>query len=229
VVAAVALALAALDAAESALAITDPPLTPKEKRHAAKLRKGGEKYVVQIGSLAAQYKLETAAMDVATLPVLVGKADALQPLADRLAALGKRVGDCIFAAQSQAWDTGMQYYALLKRVAKSNGELATALQPVTDFLAYRHPSTKPAPGQPTTRQVNAAKKAQQKLAKVAAGKLAGTNLLTPRKKAAQTAAPPPSPAPAPAPSPAPAATGNGAPAPAASPAANGNGTPAAHS
>jgi hypothetical protein len=52
----------------------------------------------------------------------------------------------VFAAQSQAWDMALQYYAMLHRRAKSSGDLATSLQPITDFLAYRHRSTKAPPG-----------------------------------------------------------------------------------
>jgi hypothetical protein len=225
-------ALAALDTAEAALNISDPPLTSKQKRHAAKLRKGGEKYVVQIGGFAKQYQLETAAMQVDTMLAVLGQADALQPLADALTTFAKHVGDSIFAAQSQAWDEAMQYYSLLKRRAKSSGDLANSLQPITDFLAYRHPSTKAPKGSPTKRQVNAVKKAQQTIATVAAGKLANTNLLNPRKHPAPTGEPAPttggSAAPTGSPAPSPATAGNGAP-PAGAPTTNGGATSATHS
>jgi len=236
--AAVKLVIAALDGAETSLAIgDDPTLSSKQKRHAVRLRKGGEKYVAQIGGLATQYQLDVPGAQVALMLALVGKADALQPLIDRLGTFTKHVGDSVFGAQSQAWDMAMQYYAFLRRRAATNADLATSLQPIADFLAYRHPLTKPPVGSPTKRQVSAAKKAQQTLATVAGGKLADTNLLNPRKHPATTAGQPAPTAGAPA-APAPSATGASAtaapatpaasPAPATAPVANGAGA-ATHS
>jgi hypothetical protein len=214
----------------------DPSLAPKDRRRAAKLRKGGGPIVTQVGSLASQQQLESPALQVATMLMLLGKAGALQPLVNRLAAFVKHVSDVMFAAQSQAWAMAMQYYALLRRRAKTDGELARALEPVTQFLAYRHPSTRAPVGSPTKRQVHAAKKAQHALATVAGGKLAGTNLLNPRNHPAQpaptaggSAAPSSTPSGSSAPSPSQATAGNGAPPAGASPATNGGAPPAAHS
>jgi hypothetical protein len=228
--AAVKLVIAALDSAETSLGIAgDPTLSPVEKRHAVRLRKGGEKYVTQISSLATQYQLGAPAADIATMLALVGKADALQPLVDRLGTFTKHVGDSVFSAQSQAWDLAMQYYAFLRRRASSNADLATSLQPIADFLAYRHPLTKPPVGSPTKRQIAAAKKAQQTLATVAGGKLADANLLNPRKHPAIPAGEPAPTAGAPAMPAALAAPATGGPgataAPATALATNGGGAP----
>jgi len=133
--------------------------------------------VSTIGDLAQQQNLEAPALPVATMLALLGQANALAPLANKLAAFVTLVEDIMFAAQSQAWGMALTYYALLQRSAKSNNKLAASLDPVTQFLHYRHPSTKPAVGQPTKRQVNAAKKAQKALSTIAGGKLANTDLL----------------------------------------------------
>ena len=222
--------VASLDTIEAGLG-SDQPLGPKDRRRAAKLRKGGDKVVAWIGDLATQHDLESPALQVATMLALVGKAAALSPLTNRLAALTKLVGDLVFVAQSQAWGMAMQYYALLHRRAANDGQLAASLAPITQFLSYRHPSTQAPVGAPTKRQINAAKKAQKALATVAGGKLADTNLLTPRKQPALPAQGGAATAPAasPAPSPAPATAGNGAPPNGAPPATNGGGTPTAHS
>lgn len=151
----------------------DPPLTPVQKRHAAKLRKGGEKVVAQIGDLATQHQLESPALQVSVMLALMGRAQALQPLADRLAAFAKHVADVIFSAQSAAWVMAMQYYALLQRRAAADAELAKALQPIAQVFAYRHPSTKAPVGSPTKRQRQAVAKAKKTLKTVAGGKLAG--------------------------------------------------------
>ena len=229
--AAAQLAVTALVSAETTLGVGDASLTATDKRRSSKLRKGGEKYAVQIGSLAQKYQLETAAMQVATMLTLLGKAAALQPVVDQLTIFTKHVGDVVFAAQSQAWDMALQYYALLARRARTNGDLATSLQPIGDFLAYRHTSTKPPTGSPSKRQVNAAKKAQQQLETVAGGALANTNLVQHRASpvlptlAPAAAATAPSPAPSPTPAPA----GNGAPPAGASSPTNGGAPPATHS
>jgi hypothetical protein len=203
----------------------DPTLAPKDKRRAVRFRKGGGPIAVAIGDLAQQQQLELPSLNVATMTSLLGRANAVAPLVNRLPALVALVNDIAFAAQSQAWAMALQYYAVLRRLARTDTKLAAALQPVTQFLAYRHPSTKPAVGAPTTKQVNAAKKAQKALATVAGGKLAGTNLLAPRKPAASASAAPTPEVPATSPAPA----GNGASPPAASPATNGGTPPAAHS
>ncbi|HEX3344482.1 MAG TPA: hypothetical protein VHS09_07900, partial [Polyangiaceae bacterium] len=180
-------AVATIDAIAAGLG-TDPSLTPKDKIRAAKFRKGGEPIVSTIGDLAQQQNLEAPALPVATMLALLGQANALAPLANRLAAFVTLVEDIMFAAQSQAWGMALTYYALLQRSAKSNNKLATSLDPVTQFLQYRHPSTKPAVGQPTKKQVNAAKKAQKALATIAGGKLATTDLLKSSNTAAEPSA-----------------------------------------
>jgi hypothetical protein len=182
--------VASIDTVEAGLG-SDPALAPKDRRRAVKLRKGGDKVVASLGNLAVQHQLESPALQVAVMLALLGRASALRPLADRLAAFAKHVSDAIFVSESQAWTMAMQYYALLRRRALADTELATALVPITQFLSYRHPSTKAPVGSPTKRQVAAARKAQQTLASVAGGKLADTNLLAPRTQPAPPDGAPP--------------------------------------
>jgi len=190
-----------------------PTLSPAEKRRAVRFRKGGGPIAATIGNLAQQQQLALPNVSVATMTSLLGRANAIAPLVSCLPGLVALVNNIAFAAQSQAWAMALQFYAVMQRLAKTDPQLAAALQPVTQFLGYRHPSTKPAVGQPTTRQVNAAKKAQKKLATVAGGKLAGTNLLDPRKKPAASAS----------------TSAAAAAAPTASPATNGGTPPGTHS
>lgn len=211
--------VADLDTVEAGLG-GDPPLTPVEKRHAAKLRKGGDKVVAQIGDLATQHQLESPALQVSVMLALMGKAQALQPLADRLAAFVKHVTDVIFSAQSAAWVMAMQYYALLQRRAATDAELAKALQPTAQVFAYRHPSKKAPVGSPTKRQRKAVAKAKRTLSTVAGGKLASTTASSPAAQTESPAAPAASSTPA---------NGNGAPTAAAPAGTNGGATPPAHS
>ena len=153
----VAQTVASFDTVEVGLG-DDPTLTPVQKRHGAKLRKGGQNIFAQVGNLAQQQQIESPAISVDDMNASLGKATALQPLANRVAAFQKHVQDIIFTAQSQAVVIGLQLYALLQKRAASNTELAAALAPATAFFAYRHPSTK-APGTLNMRAQKATKKA----------------------------------------------------------------------
>lgn len=178
-----------LDTIEAQLG-SDPPLTGAQKRHAAKLRKGGDKVLPQIGSLVQQQELESPALPVSDMTALLGKAAALQPLVNRVAAFGKHVDDVIFKAESDALVIAQQYYALLQRRALTDTELAAALQPIAAFFAFRHRTPK-APGTPTKRQRKATTKAVATLKKTAPEKLA------PQETAAAPAAAPATGAPTP--------------------------------
>jgi hypothetical protein len=117
-------------------------------------------------------------MSVASMTAQAGAAAALQPLANRLAQLTQRVNDLVFAAQSGAWVSATKFYAILQREAPSDPSLAAALQPVTQFFAYRHPTMK-ASGTPTKPQKKATAKAQATLAKDAPELLASPTPTTP--------------------------------------------------
>ena len=126
----------------------------------------------QIGNLATQQQLESPALQVSDMTMSLGKAQALQPLADRLAAFSKHVNDVIFISQSSALVIGQQFYALLQRRAKTDSELAAALAPVLAFFA-RRPVPKPQ-GSLTKPQVKATKKAMKTVKKNAPQLLAPT-------------------------------------------------------
>ncbi|HEY6459971.1 MAG TPA: hypothetical protein VIY73_07455 [Polyangiaceae bacterium] len=217
-------AVATIDTIAAGLG-ADPGLTPKDKVRSTKFRKGGGPIVSTIGDLAQQQQLELPPLPVATMLSLLARANAVAPLVSRLAALVALVNDIMFASQSQAWGMALQYYALLSRRAKADNKLAAALVPVSDFLAYRHPSTKPAVGQPTQKQTRAAKKAQKALATIAGGKLANVDLIDAGKgtQLAQPATAAPSASSASA-----TPASNGGSANGAAPVTNGSSTPAAH-
>ena len=179
-------AITQLDAIDASLG-SDPPLSANDKRHAARMRKGGSSVIAILASLATQHQVESPALQVATMTTNAGKAVALQPLVSRLAALSQHVDDLVFTAQSAGWEEAMQFYSLLRRRSTTDTQLATALQPVKQFFARK--STPRAPGAPTKTQAKANAKAVKRL------KEAAPQLL------ASTAAAPASPAPA---SPAPA-------------------------
>ena len=182
--------MSSLDAVEVSLG-ADPALSPAQKRHAAKLRKGGAIVLSQIGNLVTQQQLESPSLQVSDMTVSLGKAQALQPLADRLAAFSKHVNDVIFISQSSALVIGQQFYALLQRRAKADSELAAALAPVVAFFA-RRPVAK-APGELTKPQKKATTKAKKTLERNAPELLATT---APAAAPTTQAAPTPGAAPA---------------------------------
>jgi len=141
----------------------DPPLSPAQKRHAAKLRKGGAAIVLQIGNLASQEQLESPALQVSSMTASLGKAQALQPLADRVTSFLKHIDDVIFTAESAAIVEAQQFYALLQRRALTDTELKAALAPVITFFA-RKPKPKVA-GELTKPQEKATKKAVKTVTK----------------------------------------------------------------
>ena len=135
--------VAALDTVEVGLG-ADPALTPALKRHVLKFRRGGDKIIGQIGNLAQQEQLDSPGLNVADMLSTLGKAQALQPLSDRVAAFAKHIDDVIFKSETDALAMGQQFYALLQRRALTDGELATAMVPVVTYFA-RKPKPK-APG-----------------------------------------------------------------------------------
>jgi hypothetical protein len=151
-----------LDTVEVGLG-NDPALTPAQKLHALKFRKGGDKIISQIGNLAQQQQLESPALNVSDMMTTLGKAQALQPLSDRVAAFAKHVDDVVFKAESDSLAMAQQFYALLQRRALTDNELATAMAPVVTYFA-RKPVPKAAgaltkPQQKaTTKAVNTLKK-----------------------------------------------------------------------
>jgi hypothetical protein len=149
----------------------DPPLSPAQKRHAAKLRKGGAAIIAQIGNLASQEQLESPALQVSSMTAALGKAQALQPLADRVTAFMKHIDDVIFTAESAAIVEAQQFYALLQRRALTDTELKAALAPVVTFFA-RKPKPKVA-GALTKLQTKATKKAVKTVTKNAPQLLQG--------------------------------------------------------
>lgn len=73
---------------------------------------------------------------------MLGKAQALQPLSDRVAAFAKHIDDVIFTAESGSLAMAQQFYALLQRRSLTDAELATAMAPVVGYFA-RKPVPKP--------------------------------------------------------------------------------------
>jgi hypothetical protein len=156
-------AIAAIDALEKGLGITAPSLSPTMKRHTARYRKGGDAVISTIGSIVAQNRLEFPRTPVSEMRNLMAIADTIERLRSRTALLQIHLAAMIFSARASAWQTAMQYYALLKRVARKNGEIRKTLEPVAKFMSMHDPRKKRQVGEPTRPAQRAAKKAAKVL------------------------------------------------------------------
>ena len=172
-----------LDAIEPTLSAQGPALTGIQKRRALKARKGAERYLALLAPIAQQHGLDSESLSSTTLLTRLEDASTLQPVQTRLQNLSKRVSDELFSAQSDAWNMGLQFYAVLRRRAKVDGNVAQALEPVTKAFAYRHALVKA--DHPTKRETHV--KGQLKKATKAAEKHGVT--LEPVSGGTSTAAP----------------------------------------
>ena len=136
--------------AEASLGSEPLSLTALEKRHAAKFRKGGDKVVQTVGSLAEQHGMDSASLDSATMLARLDDARALAPLRKRVERVLKRLDDMIFHAHADSWRAALEFYALMQRRATTDGDLAVGLASVESFFASR--SRAASAGKPTKRQ-----------------------------------------------------------------------------
>ncbi len=125
-----------------------PPLalTSAEKRRIGKIRKGGDQIVRTIAPLANQYGLNSASLDADTMSARLADAQTLIPLQQKIDKVSKRVSDLIFRAHADSWLSALEFYALLRRRAATDGTWPPRSQPFRPSFAYRHPSV--ANGQP---------------------------------------------------------------------------------
>ena len=114
-----------------------PALSAAEVRRSAKLRKGGEKVIPTITALSDQYGLALPSTTTATILAKMKQAQDLVPLQKKMSSALKQIEDTIFAAGSESWEGATAHYTVLKRLAKSNGDLEASLAPVRQFFAQR--------------------------------------------------------------------------------------------
>ena len=169
--------------AEASLGSEPLSLTALEKRHAAKFRKGGDKVVQTVGSLAEQHGMDSASLDSATMLARLDDARALAPLRKRVERVLKRLDDMIFHAHADSWRAALEFYALMQRRATTDGDLAVGRASVESFCASRRRAA--SAGKPTKRQRQRQREAKAR----AALKLLGITQEQTTKPA--TPAPPP--------------------------------------
>ena len=133
---------AILDGAEARLGPEPPALTTPEKRRRSKPRKGAERVLIMIAPIVQQHGLDSASLNTVDMLARYDAAQTLVPLKARLTKMFKRVDDELFNAQTDAWKMGLQFYSLLQRRAKANGDIANSIAPLVKVFSYRHPGAK---------------------------------------------------------------------------------------
>ena len=123
-------------------AVAGPPLalTGKDRQRAIRLRKGGEKVIPTITALSEQFGLSVPSHPTSAITANVTQANGLVALHKQLVTATKQVSDAMFQADSKSWEGATVHYSVLKRLAKTNGDLATALAPVSEFFARKSPA-----------------------------------------------------------------------------------------
>ena len=123
----------------SVTAVAGPPLalTGKDRQRAVRLRKGGEKVIPTITALSEQFGISLLSYPTSAITANVTQASRLVALHKQLVTATKQVSDAMFQADSKSWEGATVHYTALKRLAKTNGDLATALAPVSDFFAKK--------------------------------------------------------------------------------------------
>jgi hypothetical protein len=117
-----------------------PALTATDRKRSAKLRKGGETVIPTVAALSDQFGLNVTSYPTSTMTAKAKQAASLIPLHKLLIAATKQVADQMFAANSESWKGATVHYTMLKRLSRTNGDLAEALTPVRQFFASRTPS-----------------------------------------------------------------------------------------
>ena len=120
-----------------------PPkgLSKADIARSAKLRKGGESVIETIAALSEQFGLVVPNHPTAEMVDGIAAAKPLVAVHKQLATATKNVSDVIFSKHSQSWASASVHYSMLRRLAKTDGDLAKALLPVQQFFAARSKKT----------------------------------------------------------------------------------------
>jgi hypothetical protein len=139
-------AIATLHALEKDLGISAPNLTARQKQRTARYRKGGDSVIGTLSAVATQSGATVGTLPVDEMHDMLAMAKSVDELRLKLSIFDAHLSAFAFSARAAAWSTAMQYYALLQRMAKRNGNIAEALAPVTKFMSMHDPRRKRAAG-----------------------------------------------------------------------------------
>jgi hypothetical protein len=189
--------LASFVAKVTALVGDPPALTATDIKRSAKLRKGGETVIPTVAALSDKFGLSIPSHPTSDMVAKVNLATSLIPLHRGLVAVTKQVSDAMFKAQSESWGSATVHYGTLRRLAKSDGDVAKTLAPVTQFFAHKTPAVVEAEDAKRGGKKGTKKKAkptsagssQETQAAVAAPGTGAATVAAPTAAATQAAAP----------------------------------------
>jgi len=163
---------------------TVPPgdaLTANDKKRQAKARKGAEQYIPQLVALADQFGVNLKLVPTDVIQKNSAEAVDLVPLLKQVERVTKQLNDRVFQSRGDAWSDSSKLYAILRRLAKDNGDLAAGLAPVEQFFNHRHPLV--AKDHPKTKAGKAKLKAEKAIEQQAAAVSPSSTSVTPESPA----------------------------------------------
>jgi hypothetical protein len=124
-----------VDQAVAAINPGGPGMTTTDRRRTTKIRTGGEKFIPLLAELAATYGITSPVHTIDEMSSLLEQVQKLVPLQRRVEVLLKLVEDTDLQANSDMWSAATFVYSVLKRMAKRDGNIALALEPLAEFFS----------------------------------------------------------------------------------------------
>jgi hypothetical protein len=118
-----------------------PALTAKDRKRSVKLRKGGEKVIPTLLALSERLGLVVPSHPTSAIQANLDKVKTLTPVLESVTSAEKHLADAVFESQSAAWEGATVHYSVLRRLAKTDGDVANTLAPVAAFFAKKSTAT----------------------------------------------------------------------------------------
>jgi hypothetical protein len=122
-------------------------MTPTEKKHTAKLKRGAHQVLPVIAKLATKYAVQVPGAATDDIMSNLTYAQSLEPLIGSVGVLYETLRDAHSSSQSSSWKTGATAYGMMKKAAKANVSLSNELAPVTEWFRQRAKGDKPVAAQ----------------------------------------------------------------------------------
>ena len=135
-------ALKLLEQVVAALALPAQVLTTKQRKAAARSRKGMERIVPALATLSVQHGVSVPKQPTSQMTSNLDLVNQLETVSTQLKSLTATVGENLVAARSASWTTATTLYGMLQKPAKRDAQLALQLAPVKAYFAYRTPAAK---------------------------------------------------------------------------------------
>jgi hypothetical protein len=154
-----ATALTLLDQVIAALALPAQTLTVKQRKAAARSRKGMERVVPTLANLSNEHGVSVPKQSTSQMTSNLDLVNQLEAVQTKLTSITATVGENVDFARSSSWVTATTLYGMLQKPALRDAQLKSQLAPVKEFFAYRTPAAKKAhPKQKSKKAALAAEK-----------------------------------------------------------------------